>query len=78
MLRRHRIEVHTPDAAQLAFRIDEIQKAATEPAHGRDLQLSGRNRLPEWQVLQSLGAVESRSSVLHLEKMAQTDGPCVT
>ena len=60
VVRRDGVEIDVPDAAQLARRIDEIKEAAAEPAHRRDFQFAGADRLPEGHVAQPLGAVEGR------------------
>ena len=62
-----RVEIDVPDAAQLARRIDEIEEAAAEPAHRRNFQFAGADRLPEGHVAQPLGAVEGPGGVVHLE-----------
>ena len=62
-----RVEVDVPQPAELALAVDEIEQAAAEPAHRRDFQLAGPDRLAERRVAQLLGAVERRRGVVDLQ-----------
>ena len=64
------LELDVPDLAQVALGIDEVDQAAAEAAHRRDLQLAGADGLAEGLVEQLLRAVERGGGILH----PQADG----
>ena len=61
------IELDVPDPPQLAAGIQEIDQAAADAAHGRDVELAGADRLAERIVEQQLGAFERGGGVVDFQ-----------
>ncbi len=62
-----RREFDVPDAAEFALAIDEIDEAAAEAAHRRNLEFAWADRLAERLVVHELRAIERRGRIIDLE-----------
>src|SRR5262249_12819904 len=78
-----RVKVDLPMAAEVSLVVDEIEEAAAEPAHGRNVDLAGPHHLPERQVEELGGAAERHGSVIDLQRhgadggaMGDVEGVC--
>src|SRR5207248_9386431 len=61
------LELDLPDAAERAGRIEEIDQAAADAAHRRDVEFARPDRLAEWRIEQQGGPLERRRGVVYLE-----------
>ncbi len=69
------LELDIPDAAKLALGIDEINQAAAEPAHRRNFEFAGPDRLTERPVEQLFGTRQGRRRIIDLQTDGANRGP---
>src|SRR5687767_6295153 len=73
--RLSRLEFDVPYPTQIGAAIYEIDEAAADPAHGRDLQLPGTHRLVERLVEQGLRPTEGSGGIVNHQADGAHPGP---